>query len=170
VAFPVATSIVLIIAFLAQRFSEEEIVGADVTTTGVRQQLSFSFVTALGYSWLPAYDLLTVRYLMGADQAGVYTHLLLFSKVLYYAPLALLQVTLPHYIKVLNGVDSASGIAQLRKLERHGLLVSSIAVGVFAAVGPIVADTYLKSTSGSGASPRARSASFVSRWCLFMGF
>ena len=120
--------------------AEEETPAASLTNSQLKsdwtQNLSVAALTAFGYAWLPVFDLLTVRYLIGFEQAGLFSQLQLFSKILYYAPLTLLQISLPHYVRILSAGHDRSELKGVRKFEWQGMVLSYLGVIVFAFTGP----------------------------------
>lgn len=87
---------------------------------------------------LPSIDLLNVRYVIGTNASGELARLQLFSKALYFAPMALLQVTLPHYVKALRGDTVENPLNDLRRMEYLGLGVSYLGALFFAFLGPTI--------------------------------
>ena len=135
-AFLFASSIVLVLASVGLRSVDKEVAESTEVPPDFGRQLTMSALTAVGYAWLPAYDLLTVRFLLGSTSAGMFSQLQLFSKITYHAPVTLLQISLPYYAKILKDSRPAPILHHLRKLEWRGLVASFSAIAVLAGLGP----------------------------------
>jgi len=116
--------------------------GADVAAgaggSGWRD-LALSSLAAFGFVIYPIFDLLNVRMLFESETVGKYGQLQLFSKMLYFAPATLLQVTFPYYVKAFESGVTLSEHIKVRLLEIAGLAASYIGALVFAVAGPAIA-------------------------------
>lgn len=110
----------------------------EISTTSSRALLLASSLSALGVVYFPSYDLLNVRWFFGFDSTGEWSRLALFSKVLYFAPLTLLQVTLPYHLKFFKRQIDLDLHYRIRRIEFITLLLCYAGALALALVGPWV--------------------------------
>ena len=139
-AIPVATAVSVSLALLLPKPEDSAEANGESSNWVVR--LKPALATALAHAWLPAFDLVVVRLALGSDTAGHLSKLQLFSKAIYYAPLALLQISLPISIRVLAG-GKEKDWPQLVKLERIGISVCFLAVFGVAGLGAWVSESIM---------------------------
>jgi len=113
------------------------------SVTPVGTDLFFSGLTAFGFALYPAFDLLNVRLILAPELVGRYGQLQLFSKVVYFVPIALLQVTFPLYVNMFAPGGDRSAYGRARRLEAGGLGLSYLAAFFFSIAGPWVSARFL---------------------------
>lgn len=130
----------IILVTTQKKFESESHSTSPVTETdGFNSGWSAAWITALAYGWLPAFDILYVKYFFSSIETGEYSKLLLFSKILFFVPLTLLQITLPQYSKIFREETSTQELQALRKQEFLGLCLCYLGVLFFAITGPFLA-------------------------------
>ncbi|OFZ82216.1 MAG: hypothetical protein A2583_04755 [Bdellovibrionales bacterium RIFOXYD1_FULL_53_11] len=108
------------------------------------RDLFYSVLLAFGVALFPAFDLLNVKSLFEPETVGHYGRLQLFGKILYFAPMTLLQVTFPYYLKAFSGELDARGLSRLRRIEFIALFCCYAGAACLAVAGPAL----LESTTG----------------------
>jgi O-antigen/teichoic acid export membrane protein len=98
--------------------------------------LSRPLALAFAHSWFPVRDVILIKLCLGDAAAGEMQRLSLYSKVLYYAPLALLHVGLPVIQKITERREASEDWKSLVKLETGGLSLGFMAVLAITALGP----------------------------------
>ena len=139
-AIILATAVVLPIQLLNRKIFTQRAVEV---ASAQKYPVIFAVLTGLGWALLPSYDLLNIRYWVGSLETGTYSKLQLFSKILYFAPVTLLQVTLPYYVQALKGEGSSEQAHSLRMIETLGWIASYCGVGFFAVTGTWIAQHIL---------------------------
>ena len=109
----------------------------------VSKDLLLSFVTALGFALYPAYDLFNVKFLFDPETVGRYGQLQLFSRIVYFAPAALLQVTFPYYVKAFSTGLSYAEHRKVRLIELMALGVCYLGILFMALIGPYLAARFI---------------------------
>jgi len=134
-----ANSIAVIYLTVKRDYLHPEIKKTDeeARAVNIKKELSLSFVSGLAFMLLPNFDILNLRYLVGLAPAGLYSQIQIFTKVLFFAPVILLQVTLPYYTRIYRGEASHNDRRALRKFEFLGFAGTYSAALVFALIGPI---------------------------------
>ncbi len=115
-----------------------------------KKDLTISFFNGLGFVLFPVYDLINVKYFIGVSEAGRYAQLQLFSKILYFAPVALLQVTLPHRVQAFKDKASKKDLSSIRLIEKLGLVACYMGALFFGATGPWISKNVIGINGISG--------------------
>lgn len=150
VAFARAIAISGMIALpliLLMHFKYAELCEHTVNSTNISKDLILSLLPAFAIVLFPAYDLMNVRFYLNIDSAGQFSRLQTFSKILYFGPITLLQITLPYYVNSFKNSPeihpSEANWKTVRKLEFAGLTLCYAGSFILAIAGPSIMRNFL---------------------------
>lgn len=136
VSFGVACLVQSFVAFFIKRKQAAELKPSPI---GARQELLSAAMLAFAIAYVPQIDLLNLSWTNDARTVGLFSQASLFAKVIFFAAVALLQVTLPFHVRAQRGQISEEKHQKIKNLEYLGIGLCVICSFVFALLAPRLA-------------------------------
>jgi hypothetical protein len=118
-------------------FQESATNGSEKKLSGFTS-MTIALLPGVSIAWLPSYDFFAVQLALGSEAGGHFTRLQLFSKILFFAPLTLAQISLPYYAEAFRTKASSEVFSKLRRLEAAGLGISYLGAITLGFIGPVI--------------------------------